>query len=291
MKRLIVLAALTVCGAAWSRGQPPETPPAATDDRPPPGEVVDRLAARLEQIDEMRAKIASAIEKIEAGESPAEALGPGWKRMLSRRGGDGGLGFGGMRDHMGAPEGPGGPGRPGAVGKRGPMDGAGPTLDEARAFIKAHLPELGERLDEAAARDPRRAERMIRRMMPRIGEMIRREKEDPAYVRLRVEEMRVGLRIIERMRVLRGLVEQGADEQAIDRAKKEIRELLGRQFDLRDKLDAHRLEKIRAEYEQGKARLAERRADRDRMLDEHMRRVLERMQRRRGVGAVGSGHD
>ncbi len=299
MRRFALLAMMTVCGMAWSQGQPPEgpaeaSPPPVIDDRPPPGELVERLHARLEQIDAMRARIAGAIERIEAGEPPAEALGPGEMRMLFRRGRDDLPAFGGGPDGPGdtpGRRGEGAGGRPGMMDgpRHGPMGADAPTLDEARAFIKAHLPELAGRLKEAAERDPKRAERMIRRMMPRIAEMIRREKDDPEYVRLRVEEMRVGMRIIERMRALRGMVEQGADPEAIEAAKREIRELLGRQFDLRDKLDEHRLERMRRDYERGKARLAQRRADRDRMLDEHMQRVLERLNRRGGKG--GPGHD
>lgn len=287
MKRLIVLAAVLLCSPAWSQGPPSGDDDAPPPERPTPDEIIDRLTSRLRQIDEMRAKLAAAIEKIHNGEAPADALGPGAMRMLMRRGGGGESWFAGTDrpDRLGIDRpgfdrpgpGPGGAGGPDA-----------PTLDEVRAFIVEHLPELAKRLEEAEKSDPRRAERMVRRMMPRLGEMIRMEDRDPVFVELRVEEMRVGLRIIERMRALRGLVETGADNEKITAMKNEIRDLLARQYDLRDKLDAHRLEKMKADLEAGKARLEKRRAERDKLLDEHMQRVLDRMKRGdRGPGNPG----
>ncbi|MBZ0172852.1 MAG: hypothetical protein K8E66_10760 [Phycisphaerales bacterium] len=280
MKRFVLIAiAAAIVSPAWSQGPPGQPPMHA--DLPGPEQVAEHLTARLDQIDELRAHIAEIIGKIEAGESPENALGPMGMRMMQRRTGE----------DPGGPGGPGGPDGPGGVwgllrDAPGTHSQAGPQIDlsskEVRAFIDSHLPELAARLVETEADDPERAERMVQRMTPRLADIIRWEKSDPEFVQLRVEEMRVGMEILGKARGLCRLTESKAAEADLDKARREVRSLLGRQFDLRNRLEAHRLDRMMVDLEVARAKLAERSGRRNEILDEHMSRVLDRTMRAPG---------
>lgn len=285
MKRSVLIAiAAALVSPAWAQGPPAgrDRPPMHAD-RPGPEQITEHLSARLEQIDKLRAHIAAIIGKIEAGEAPEDALGPMGMRLMQRR----------ADEDLGGPGGPGGPDGPGGVwgllrNAPGTHPDAGPpddlSTERVRSFIDTHLPELAARLVEAEADDAGRAERMIRRMTPRLADIIREEKSDPEFVQLRVEEMRAGMEILGKARVLCRLTDSEASKLEIDKARQEVRRLLGRQFDLRNRLEAHRLDRMMADLEVARAELAERAGRRDEILDEHMTRVLDRTMRRPGRG-------
>jgi hypothetical protein len=268
---LVVISAGLLASSIRANAQPENA-----ERPPPPAERIDpaaieaRLTQRLEQIDEMRAHLAGAIEKLRAGVAPDEALGPMGVRLMQRR-------PWGDADDWGGPWGP----PPGVAPGTGPRPERGPPaeplqIEEVRAFIREHLPGLGQRLDSAGDADPTRTERMIRRMAPRIEEIMRQRATDPELARLRLQEMRTAMEIVDHSRTLRRLSTDQAAEGEVQKARRELRALLGRQFDLRQQLEARRIEKSRGELDEAARHLRERQGTREQVLDEHLERVLSR---------------
>lgn len=271
MKRgvLALISASLLASPIWANAQPGDG-----ERSPPPAERIDpaaleaRLSQRLEQIDGMRAHLAGVLEKLRAGVAPDEALGPMGMRFMQRRPWD-------DADDWGGPWG----GHPGMGA--GVPPGMGPPaeplpIEEVRAFIRENLPGLSQRLDSAGDADPTRTERMIRRMAPRIEEIMRQRATDPELARLRLEEMRTAMDIVDHSRALRRLTTDQAPEGEVQKARRELRALLGRQFDLRQQLEARRIETTRHELDEAARRLRERQGTREQVLDEHLERVLSR---------------
>ncbi|USN98502.1 MAG: hypothetical protein H6810_10045 [Phycisphaeraceae bacterium] len=293
MKRtvLIALAAAAFASPAFSQGPPADRGRPATDrpadrvtDRPPPEQIVGRLHDRLVQLDELRDRLAGIIARIDAGEAPEEALGPIGMRLMQRRAGEGPGGPGSPGPGLGPDGDPGGlwgllreaPGVGMGPDGRPPADAPEIPVEQVRAFIQAHLPELASRIAEADGVEPGRGDRMVQRMTPRLADIIRAEKDDPGFVELRIDEMRTGMAILGKSRTLHQLIRSGGAEAEVDRAKQELRDLLGRQFDLRQKLEAHRLDRMQADLESARAELEVRAGDRDKVIDDHLSRVLDR---------------
>lgn len=256
-------------------GGPPGGPPVdRAEVRVDRGEVVESLKSRIEWLDSYRGRLAAALARIESGDSPEDALGPMELRLLSRRPGEG-------QDWMAG--GPGGIGlsREWPVGRPGPAPGPvpEPALEDVRSFIRRHLPQLSERIELAGEDNPEAAERMLRRMAPRFGDIIERERDDPAFARMRVEEMRIGMEIVEQSRTLRRLDDERAAPERVEEARSSLRQLLGRQLDLREKLETHRLSQMEREIAEARAGLRERAGRREQILDQNFERVLNRTMR------------
>ena len=279
MKRTLatrLVAAVTlacVAGPAGARAEdtPPADPPLFGDEGGlgtlDAQELRSRLELRLEQADALRARLAEMIDALDRGECPDEVLGPVGRRLLERRLGEmPGLGPAGLRHRAGL-----GP----------PPGGAEVDLEEVRAFIDEHLPLLAARLEEAEGVDPERAERMLSRMAPRLGEIMLARDEDPAFARLRLDEMRTGMDILGATRSFRQARESGGD---LDAARAELRALVERQVDLRLRLERHRIDRGRADLAEAEARLAEQQARREALVEEHLSRIVDRALQRPGPG-------
>lgn len=271
MKRIVLalISAGLPAAPIWANIQPGES-----ERPPPPAERIDpaaieaRLAQRLEQIDGMRAHLAGILEKLRAGVAPDEALGPMGMRFMQRRPWDDADDWGGP---WGGPPGMGPGVSPGMSPPAEPL-----PIEEVRAFIRENLPGLSDRLDSAGDADPSRTERMIRRMAPRIEEIMRQRATDPELARLRLEEMRTAMDIVDHSRELRRLTTDRAPDEEVQKARRELRALLGRQFDLRQQLEARRIETTRHELDEAARRIRERQGTREQVLDEHLERVLSR---------------
>jgi hypothetical protein len=306
-RTLALIAGLATAAAAAPtvrahQPEPAEAPgsPAAqaNDEAPMPSRdaMLERLTDRLETLDALRERLASIKSGLEAGEPIDGLLDPEdrWLLARQRRGLGGVEGFlpGGAGPEAGPPGGPrSGPrGTPpedaqrGGFGERdrgGDRPGFSPRepmsdedLARVRAIIDEHVPQVADRLRVAEQDDPEAAGRFLARIAPRFRDLLTLEREAPELVPVRVEELRTGMEIVNAARELRRL--GGADSDAYETKKTEIRGLLERQYDLRHRLEEHRLSKMEADLRSARAKLSEQAEDRDRVIDEHLERVLRR---------------
>jgi hypothetical protein len=270
-------------------------------ERPPLSseELAARLRDRLADLDAMRERLASTVERLDAGESFEEIFTPedrrrfmrsmrerdgdGWTGLFDRpgmepgnerRGGppEGRLPGGGpaddMRDRDRDDRGPWGRGRP------EPLTDA--QLAEVRAIIDEHIPTLAQRLKAAEENEPEAADRFLARIAPRFRDILELKEHAPELVEVRIDELRTGMAIVAAARDLRRLDAEQPGSQAFTDKKEEIRGLLVRQFDLRQQLERHRIERQIAEMQSALSRLAEQTRDRTEVIDGHLDRVVSR---------------
>ena len=296
----------------------PTTPPAAAptaqaapDASPSRDEIAERLRDRIAQMDQIRARLASALERVENGDDldnlPPFGLwggpdagrgfargegrgeGPGEGRDGFRGDFRGGFDRPGMRPHTNPDADPSGGDMPRPF-RRAELSAG--ELKEIRAIIDEHMPTLAERLRVAEADSPETAERFFARLAPRFADLLELKRDAPELVEVRIAELQAGMAIVGASRELRKLHEEDPGSDAVAAQREKIRRLLGEQFDLHHRIERHRLESRHAELEESLARFDERIADRDRFIEDHLARVLDRVvrdeprgdRRRRGEG-------
>ena len=286
----------------------PASEPSTERATAPRDEFVNRLRLRVEQLDAMRAHMVSAVERLESGTEPDELFSPEERRWLGRalRGPGGDTDdWGGWFDHpaMG-PEGrrPGLGDRPDSRarehagqsgnlrpdGREGP-DGMGrepgrerpppltdDQLGQIREIIDEHIPTLSERLEAVKDKDPEAAQRFLSRIAPRFRDILDLRERAPELVEVRIDELRTGMAIVAAARDLRRLHGEDSESDEVESKKREIHQLLERQFDLRQQLERDRIERQLEDLSAARERLDEQARDRDRLIEGHLSRVLSR---------------
>lgn len=232
----------------------------------PSGEALrSRLAQRLESVRAMEARLESAIADLDAGrqvdaqEPPPEfGRGPGGERRGAWRG---------MRDDR----------RPGD--NREPVSRE-PMTAERRAAVLAELDTLAPRMAEAVrkivAERPIRADAMLSRIEGRLKELRRVRAEDPEAAEIKADEFRVGLSIAHHFgEYRRTLAEFGADAEATVNAKRELRIVVAQGLELKLQLQELEIERLERKVADLKRKLAEQRADPERLIDERLEQMTD----------------
>ncbi len=222
-----------------------------------------RLERRLSEIQREEARLKEALEKLAKGEvvrprdvAPGlgEGPGPNGRRADGARG-----------------RGPGG---------RGPDDGGG--AGEARdaepvlPLLREIMPDAAERVERAMKERPELARRMMQRVGPHLREAMSLKEHDPALFQLRVDEIRAGWGVLEAASVVRDAKQAKDDPEAakkLEEARGKLREALGRQGDARLALEQHEVEALAKRVEDLRMRLDERRANKDKVLDDMIKRI------------------
>ena len=177
-------------------------------------------------------------------------------------------------------------GEPGAPGRMGRGRGHRPrgwrhghqSYDslsvEARAdlweFMGEHFPDLAQELADLEQNATEAFAWKMRRMLPRMLELIRLQDDDPEAFPLRVKELGASKRI-------RTLARQLARVPAADRDPsklKNLRKLVAQRFDIRQQL--HRLELKRLEHRlvNARQRLEQAKTDKAKRVDEELENIL-----------------
>ena len=264
-------ALVLISATAVSLAQPPgeQSPPRQDQPTPPGGDarrgpfspeaLTARLERRLAEIQREEVRVKEAIERLAKGEvvhprdlAPGE--GPGGRRgegpVLRQRGPGG--------------RGPQGPGAPGEAGNNEP----------ALPLLREILPDAAERIERTMKERPELARRMMQRVAPHLREAMALKDRDPALFKLRTEEIRAGLGVHD---AVGALLEAMAAKDAPDGAGKvvaaraRLREALGQQADARLALEQHEVEALAKRVEELRKRLDERRAGKDKVLDEMLK--------------------
>jgi len=277
---LFAVAAGSIALASTANAQEPATDRPATDRtaklaNKERDELAGTLKARIESLDTARARITGILAKLEAGENVSGLFDPTNDRWFMGRGprGDG------QGRRPGSSDRPrfGGPDRPDQPGRFRGRDQLDETeLAEIRALINEYIPQMAARLRVAEETDPVAAKQFLSRIAPRFRDVLVLKKEAPELVEIRLNEMHTGMEIVGATRELRRLRESQPDGEAFTTKRSEIRDLLTKQLGYRQTLERHRLARMAEDLRSATAKLDEQETDREKIIDEHLQRVLSR---------------
>lgn len=285
MNRIATLALLAAIASAsfaqgpGEHGRPPRPPAGGGDD--------DRrgLHDKMRALDERLAAIERRFEdgsmsKEEEGKLREEA-----KRLQAERGevekklramgpppGGDGMGPGGDRPGPGRPPGePGGPGEPG-MGPGGPRPMRTPVSAEDRekaiAWLKENEPTRLERLGELKQQRPDEHERAMNQVAMEVRDLLAMKQNDPKRYERRMSQRKLDYRANELAEKIVGSKQDTAAE------RKELKDVLGQLFDLREEDREQELKRLEEELVRLKETMAKRRASKDKLVERRMEDML-----------------
>ncbi len=153
-----------------------------------------------------------------------------------------------------------------------PMFGPGPErIERLMEFLKEHYPRMHLRLSQLQDRDPRAFHQQLNRMLPRLPELIDLVEDNPELGKLIIEEHQLEMDIREAAAKCRRLRE----ETALAEAKKHLRELISRQFDVRQKKLQQMIAQMERELARKKELLQETAAKKAGIIDRELERRLD----------------
>ncbi len=162
-----------------------------------------------------------------------------------------------------------GPMPPAGEGRGGPMFGPDPERTRrVMKFLKEHYPRMHERLAELQDRDPRAFHRQMMRMLPRLPELMGILERNPKLGKLMIEEHQLEMDI----RDATMEYHRARTEATPAQMKERLRELIGKQFDIRQE----KLQLMISEMERELARKKEQLSEQAAKKDEVIKRELER---------------
>jgi len=263
MKRtLICIMTTLVCGAnayaqPGDRPHPPMNPEAresreARDGREPGSESIrDRLEISIERGEEQLARNRAALERLNNGESPASILRA--MRTDSPRGRQG---------EANRPDQP-------PRDDRARTEPTEERLNEIKAFVHEHIPELEQKLGSITEQNGPVADRLMMRLAPMIDEVMRAFREDPSFGRLKLDELRSGLGFVEAMRVYRAETgSPSATDEDRAAAIERLRHAAEARFDAQMKIREYEITKLTEQLLAMSSTLSEMRESRDGQIEQ-----------------------
>lgn len=260
-------------------GERPDRPghlPDRADAPPEPSLLIPRLERRLEEARQEAEQLAAALERLRAGDAPAEVLrslradGALQQRPRER---------GGAGPFRGGPPGTRPPDdqRPRPEGERARPDS--PDRERLVESLRDDLPNLSRVIDEVRGADPRAADALLERWTPRLRELHSLRSRDPDLYQLKLAEVRAGVQIlgaVREVRRLRALPAETPDLQAQrDQAESTLRRAATEGFEARQAVQSHEVRVLSRRLEAMQARLAEQRANRDERITQFVDRLLD----------------
>lgn len=264
--RLPAIAGVALCfgvGTASGLVQPePDAPMTETTADAPERDESSALRDRLERLiarsEAMLERHREALQRLDAGESPAEVLRTLRLRDFDRRAGaraavqDGDDPEAG-RDRPG-PDAPGRSVRPGRDGPEAPGRAAGaathadldPQLRQRlRRFLAEKLPSVSEQLAQVETVDAELGAKLFDRLAPQLRDVVAAIDRDPAFGALKLAELKAGLDVVDATQRVRSLNTGGtADAAALETAREQLRAAIEARFDARIRLREHELERL-----------------------------------------------
>jgi hypothetical protein len=273
-RSVLILGMLVAAGTAAGLGRLQ-----ASDPPPDPERTAmrERLERRLNETNRIRDRLEAAIKQIDQGATlddvragvfiPGEfRRPPGEKdrgdasRLEGRRSGperaDGGPP---PEDRRGGPP--------------GPREGGDPAADRrlVMGFLERYDPPMAERIKALLNDRPDDAGRWLGRLAPRIRELMA-EKDDELRD-LRIAEFRNGQSIMDAARRLGESMRDPAAPEQAEKTRAELREALGRQFDLRAKVHEREIAVLESRVRELRAELDEQTGKRDSYIDQRVEEI------------------
>ncbi len=142
-------------------------------------------------------------------------------------------------------------------------------VEEVKAFLAEHLPEIHTQIEILEAADKAVADRLTMRLAPKIEEIIRVYHRDKVLGELKVEELRSGLIFVEKMRRYRNAMKDPkATEDQQASALAELRLAAEARFDARMKLREYEVTKLTEQLLALSKAMVELRESRDAEIDQ-----------------------
>jgi TolA-binding protein len=265
MKRaLIGILACAMCGAA-AMGQPDDRVPASEKQEAREREgasergsdaIRARLEVAIERGEEQLARNREALERLKNGESPTSVLRA--LRADAQRGPIDNAKRDEQRDE-----------RPSRRDRSADDDRQRHRLEEVRAFVREHIPEFQRKIDSVAEKESPFADRLMAQLAPMIEDVMRSFKDDPAFGRLKLQELRSGLGFVEAMRVYRDLEksDSATDEDRVE-AQENLRAAAEARFDAKMKLREYEITKLTEQLLEMSSTLKEMRTSRNEQIEQ-----------------------
>lgn len=262
--------ALTVLAGGISFAQPqPEKSPerprrAAIEPVSDPAMLRARLERSIERNEQMLARHREALERLNAGDSPADVLRSMRWRPDGEDAGGPAPGLGGKPDGDGP--------RPGGEGRGLAPERVTPEVRERlRAMLRERLPSVDEQLRMVAAESPEMAERLFDRLVPQLGEIARDMDRDQRLGDLRLGELRAGLGVVDATRLY-----FDAPEDKRELAGTRLREAIGARFDARIAMRQYEVELLARRIGELSDQIREEMATRDDEIERTFQSIIER---------------
>jgi len=264
------------CGAVtWAQSDAPPPPPPPPEPSASDGaeqsrdteRLRERLAERLERVRLMEARLEQALAAIDAGE-PVQDDGRRTAGDRRRPGLDPDAVDARRRAwRQGGPA----PTRP---------DRSEPMTEERRERILSELdliaPRVAASFRRLAEGRPERADAALYRMERRLDELRRARRLDPESAELKAEEFRVSLRIAQMTyRYREALSVFGPDARETQEARAELRDELAVGLEVKLRGQRHELEQLERRVADLKKRVADQRADPDRLIDQRLEQITD----------------
>lgn len=149
-----------------------------------------------------------------------------------------------------------------------------PDPDQVLAVLNDVMPHLARRLEAVRQQDARRFGVMIRRMGPRLRELIHDKQENPELYQLKVSESRLGFQTIQLIRQLRQAQADPQNQEKAQAIRDELRQVVAEHFDLRQRLLEAKVAAMEKRLEQTREELADRAQRREQLIDQRMEQLL-----------------
>lgn len=251
-----------------------------------PEAIKNRLRASIERGERMVTRQREALERLEAGDSPAEVMRTLRVRAWDRRDRNGGGEAGERRrdekdDGRRPPEGEGHEMR---LGMSQP-DGFEPervepiSPEELRAFLAEHFPKVQEQLDKLGSMSPEAGERLFDKLAPKLNEVASDMRRDQRLGMLRVDEMRTSLEVFD---ATQAYAMARGDDAKLAEAEEGLRQAIGARFDARVALRMYEVERLVARIGALNEEIQAEMGSRDDEVERGFREITRRLRARGG---------
>ncbi len=182
------------------------------------------------------------------------------------------------------------PGRDRSAAGQRPFDGPPPPPHDDRAGDRPNharpdpqqilvvlndvMPHLAKRLEAVREQDERRFGMMVRRMGPRLRELIHDRQANPRLYQLKVSESRLGFETLQLVRQLRQAQADQQSPEKLQSIRDELHQVVADHFDVRQKLLEAKVAEMEKRLEQTREELADRAQRRDQLIDQRLEAVV-----------------
>jgi mRNA-degrading endonuclease YafQ of YafQ-DinJ toxin-antitoxin module len=176
-----------------------------------------------------------------------------------------------------ARRGPGGPGfgRPGGPGASGGPEQVQTEeqLDDLMVVLKDADPDFYSKVERARKESPRAVRDLLATQGPRLFAMAQLKKNDPELYDLKIDDFKLNRRVDALSHEYTRTVKDGKpDGQKVA----ELKELLQKQFDLRQKIREKELERMEKKVSDLREQIQRRKSNKDQMLADRLKELTER---------------
>jgi hypothetical protein len=192
---------------------------------------------------------------------------PGWRRdWWPRRDGRGRYGVLGPDDRLRLKQGPGGP--PWADDDSEQMSPE--QVSQLMEFARQNFPKLHKRLLAVRDTNPAVFHQMVKRVKGPISEITRLQERDPEAARKLIEAHRIEIDLTE----LRTEYQAAKSDSQREQAKSKMRELVAKRCELRLQRLKDEVSDLEKRLEQAKKEMTKREKDKDQVVDQELKRLL-----------------